>query len=698
MLVFALAASVLGAEETGLSLDRLYSLPRIIGTAPVRPAWSPDGRKLAFLWNEAGYDFRDVYAIDVAAPTPSRITSLSPTSPPREADPGVVEVVWHPDGGRILFRLGSELFLVSSGGGKPEKVAEGSEARFSPDGRYLAYLRRGDLFVRDTNATERALVSDPRAEVFVESFEWSLDGRSIAFVQEDESRVPLRGIPDYLAKPEVELVPVRRPYPGEEPATVRLGVVGLGEGARFFDLGGAPVDPIFSYRWSRDGRLLVDTSDLYVKKRRILVVEPAAGTVREIYREEEPENVTAYWQAEWAPDGRAVYFLSDRDEDYHVYRMPLEGGTPARITSGDFAVSQFAVTPTALVFVANSPRPEDRQIFRVGLEGGDVVRMSRERGTHTPVISPDGRFAASLFSSDRMPPELLVTQLQGGVETRVTRSPLPEFDRLSWVSPEYVSFESHVDGATIHGRLQVPQGLDRTKKHPAIVGSIYSNTVRNQWGGRNAHPLWGLERRLLEKGYVLFNIDIRGSWGRGKSFRRGIGKDYGGIDVEDIVSGVRYLSSLPFVDSERIGIWGSSYGGLLTCMSLFTRPELFRAGVAGAPATNVLHATTGEMRVMMAPEDARAAYEAASAYTRAEGLEDPLLLIHGMRDRTVLYQDSVFLVDRLMRLGKNVDFVSLPDAGHGWDLEELHETRFAFRKLVEFFDRHLKGESHATEE
>ena len=266
------------------------------------------------------------------------------------------------------------------------------------------------------------------------------------------------------------------------------------------------------------------------------------------------------------------------------------------------------------------------------------------------------------------------------------------------MSPEYVSFESHVDGATIHGRLQVPQGLDRTKKHPAIVGSIYSNTVRNQWGGRNAHPLWGLERRLLEKGYVLFNIDIRGSWGRGKSFRRGIGKDYGGIDVEDIVSGVRYLSSLPFVDSERIGIWGSSYGGLLTCMSLFTRPELFRAGVAGAPATNVFHATTGEMRVMMAPEDERAAYEAASAYTRAEGLEDPLLLIHGMRDRTVLYQDSVFLVDRLMRLGKNVDFVSLPDAGHGWDLEELHETRFAFRKLVEFFDRHLKGESHATEE
>ncbi len=696
MLALVLAASALASYEVGPALDRLYSLPRIIGTAPVSPAWSPDGRKLLFLWNDAGYDFKDVFVIDVDAPTPSRLTSLSPAGPPREGDPGVADAVWHPDGRKILFRLGSELFLVSADGGAPQRVAEGSQARFSPNGHHLAYLHRGDLLLQDTDFAERTLVSDPRAEVFVESFEWSLDGASIAFVEEDESRVALRGIPDYLEKPEVELVRVRRPYPGEEPARVRLGVVGVGQGAipRFFDLGGTRVDPIFSYRWSGEGNLLVDTSDLYVKNRRILVVEPGSTAVREVYREEEPENVSAYWQAEWAPGGRAIYFLSDRDEEYHVYRLPLEGGMPSRITSGNFAVSQIAVTPTALVFVANSPRPEDRQVFRIGLEGGDPIRMSRESGTHTPFVSPDGRFAASLFSSDSTPPELFLTSLQGGRETRVTRSPLPEFDALSWASPEYVSFKSHVDGAAIHGRLQVPANLDRTRKHPAIVGSIYSNTVRNQWGGRNAHPLWGLERHLLEKGYILFNIDIRGSWGRGKAFRRGIRTNYGGIDVEDVASGVRYLSGLPFVDTERIGIWGSSYGGLLTCMSLFKKPELFRAGVAGAPATNVFHATTGEMRVMMAPEDERSAYEAASAYTHAEGLEDPLLLIHGMRDRTVLYQDSVFLVDRLMRLGKNVDFVSLPDAGHGWDLEELHETRFAFRKLIEFFDRHLKGASH----
>ncbi|HJS74019.1 MAG TPA: DPP IV N-terminal domain-containing protein, partial [Vicinamibacteria bacterium] len=346
MLVLALAAVL--ASEGAPTLDRLYSFPRLIGTAPAEPAWSADGKTLAFLWNESGYDFRDVYLVDVGSMKPRRLTSLSPASPPQEGDRGVVDVSFHPDGKSVLFQRGSELFRVSTEGGTPERVAEGSRAAFSSDGR-LAYLHHGDLL-----SSGRSLAADPRAEVSVESFEWSPDGASLAFVEEDETRVPVRGIPDYLAKPEVALVPVRRPYPGETSASSRLGVVAAsGAAPRYFDLGGEPVDPIFSYRWSRDGKLLVDTSDLYVKRRRILVVEPSSGAVREVYREDEPENVTAYWQAEWAPSGDAIYFLSDRDEDYHVYRIGVGGGAPTRITSGPFAVSQFAVTKTAVVFVAN---------------------------------------------------------------------------------------------------------------------------------------------------------------------------------------------------------------------------------------------------------------------------------------------------------------------------------------------------------
>jgi dipeptidyl-peptidase-4 len=285
----------------------------------------------------------------------------------------------------------------------------------------------------------------------------------------------------------------------------------------------------------------------------------------------------------------------------------------------------------------------------------------------------------------------------------VTYSPVPEFDEYSWIEAEFVSFPSHVDGSTLHGRIALPVDFDPARKYPAIVGSVYTDSVRNQWGWRTAHPTWGLDQYLLQEGYVVFNVDMRGSWGRGREHRRGIRLDYGGIDIEDIESGVRFLETLGYVDMDRIGIWGSSYGGLMTAMSLFRKPGLFAAGIAGAPATNVRHALTGQMAVMMRPQDQPAEYDDSSPVEHGHDLRDPLMIIHGMRDWVVLYRDSVTLVQRLVLLGKDVELVTLPNAGHGWDAEGLAQTRFAFRKMVDFFDRHLwetcegqKGEPRET--
>ena len=189
---------------------------------------------------------------------------------------------------------------------------------------------------------------------------------------------------------------------------------------------------------------------------------------------------------------------------------------------------------------------------------------------------------------------------------------------------------------------------------------------------------------------MLLNVDMRGSWGRGREHRRGIRLDYGGMDIEDLESGVRFLGTLGYIDTDRVGIWGSSYGGLMTAMSLFRKPGLYAAGVAGAPATNVWHALTGQMAVMMRPEDQPEEYADSSPFMHGHGLEDPLMIIHGMRDWVVLFKDSVTLVQRLLMLDKDVELVALPNAGHGWDNEGLAQTRYAFKRLVRHFDRHLK--------
>lgn len=717
------AASAQPASPGVPSLDRLYSLPRLIGTAPIAPAWSPDSTRVAFLWNDEGTNFYDVWMLEVATPQPRRLTRFPrpqvlatgdevarrQAESRAEQEPGATAVTWHPDGSRLVVSVRGDLFLLTPGA-EPQPLTRtpAPEVRpaFNRAGTQLAYVREGDVWIQDladVTVAPRRVTSVGRPAVSVESFQWAPDGTRLALVEVDRTNVPERGIPDYLTD-EPRLNPVRRPYPGEPSERRRFGLVAAAGGeVRWADLGPDRQDSIVGYDWSPDGReLVIDTSDLYVKHRRMLIVDAMSRRVEPWFEERDPNNVTAQWWVRWAPDGRGLYFVSDRDEDYHVYYRARAGGDVRRVTRGDWAVFDVSIAPAAraLFVVANQGRPEERHVYRVPLDGGEPVRVSHRPGTHDPTISPDGRWAAVQFSSDTTPPDLLLTRADAprasaDAERQVTRSPLPEFSKYTWIAPQYVTFTQHQDGVTLHGRLMLPPGAASAptaaspRRYPAILGSVYSNTVRNQWGGRTAHPLWGLDQYLVHRGYVLLNVDVSGSSGHGKAFRQRIGLDYGGIDVEDLHSGVKYLIARGDVDAGRIGIWGSSYGGLLTTMSLFTKPGVYRAGVAGAPATNVFHALTGEMRVMMRPQEQAQAYAEASSYTKAAGLQDHLMIIHGMRDRIVLFRDSVHLTQRLIQLDKDVDLVALPDAEHGWDLESLAQTRFAFRKLVGHFDRYL---------
>jgi dipeptidyl-peptidase-4 len=714
-----------------LTIDRLYSLPSLIGTAPGGFSWSGDGRYVAFLWNDEGHNFRDVWMLDVENLNggPERVTrmphsEISATDPDdpvsvaeaeirHQSDGGVNSAAWHPDGRQMLVSLRGDLWLVAPGSA-PRRLTETraaeTQAAYSPAGDVLAFLREGDLWLMAADGPASAAVrgtSVARPGVRIASYRWSPDGSRVAVLEMDEQSVAVRGIPDYLSE-ETRMVEIRRAYPGEEAVRQRVGVVDAiltpsdGSEVEWIELGGGPSgavtpDMLLSYRWSPDGdRLAIDTSDLFAKDRRVFVVDlggDGAPATRLVVREQEPLNETFYyWRIEWSRDSRQLYFLSDRDEDYHVWAVAPSEATPdpVQLTRGPWAVASMHPVEGGLVVVGNRGNAEERHLFVVGDGGGDAVRLSQRAGTHAPTVSPDGRYAAVAFSSDDTPPELLLTALgPERSERSVTESPVAEFANYDWVVPRYVTFPSHVDGTTLNGRLTLPPDFDSTRTYPAILGSVYTDAVRNQWGGRTAHPTWGLDQYLAQEGYILLNVDMRGSWGRGRDHRRGIRLDYGGMDIEDLESGVRFLETLGYVDMDRVGIWGSSYGGLMTAMSLFRKPGLYAAGVAGAPATSVWHALTGQMAVMLSPEDSPDEYADSSPFMHADGLEDPLMIIHGMRDRVVLFKDSMTLVQRLIVLGKDVDLVVLPNSGHGWDNENLTQTRFAFTKMVEFFDRHL---------
>ena len=486
----------------------------------------------------------------------------------------------------------------------------------------------------------------------------------------------------------VRLRKVPRAFPGDPDSVRKIGILDLPQGEISW------VDREFatlhSFSWSPSGgRLLMEESAEYASKRSIYVCEADDLKLHTAYREESPSFTFSWiWSSQWIDDDR-IALTSDGSGFCHLYALDLETSQTRQLTSGEWEVLEtFPVRGGSLYFIANRSRPENRELYSVDLGSGDIQRASDRDGVYRPSISASGKNVCVLFSDDMTPFDLYFIR-QGKLE-RVTESLLPGFEEFQWAKPQYLTIPGGGSSVEIRIRMMLPPDFDPGKKYPAIIGSVYSNAVLNQWGGRDAHPTWGLDQYLVQvEKYVLLNLDLRGSLGYGRKFRADMLRGYGVVDIQDIAAAARYLQSLPYIRGDRIGIWGSSYGGLLTLMSLFKNPGLFACGIAGAPATNVYHAFPGQMEVMKSAEDSEA-YEGSSAYFWSQGLEDPAMIIHGVRDTTVLFMDSVSLASKMIEEGKDFEFVVLPDAAHAWDLGPTHQTLFAFRKMVDFFGRHLR--------
>ncbi len=715
LLCLGVSLGPLSAQPAGkklLTLDRLYSLPSLIGTRPELPQWSPDSRHLAFLWNDQGMPFLDLWAVNTTGGSqPIRLTHMPHPAAPVdtgtdvaklqaqasfETDHGIADVAWSADSKQIFFTLHGHLFSVVPGS-EPKTVESSSVATLlpAPTAPALAYITAsGALSLLQPASAHATPLYTPAADgLSIEEAHWSPDGTQLAIIEADSRGVPVRGIPDYLAD-EATLTKVKRPFPGEPSETRRLGIVSTaGEPTRWLPLPGSPMDLIFGVSWSPDGQsLLVDRSDLYIKHRRLLQINVASGTSTTLVLEDDPQNVTAEWWSAWAPDGKGIYYTSDQPpaNDYAVFYKPVANGAPQLALAGNYAVFSSEIAPAAhmLFATANPDHSEQRQIILLDLHGKAAPHVLRSMpGTHTAVASPNGELLADIFSSDTAPPDLYLLHSADATVQRITTSPLPEFNDYQWLAATYVTFPNVHDGTIVHARMTSPPIATNSKPRAAILGSVYSNTARNQWGGRIYHPTWGLDQYLAQQGYVLLNPDIRGSSGYGRAFRQRLALDYGGIDVDDLYSAAQFLITSGTADPHRIGMWGSSYGGLLTTTSLFTHPETFQAGVAGAPATSLFHALTGEMRTMMDPQTHTDAYTHASAFLKSGGLQGHLMLMQGMRDDVVLFKDSVTLTERLILQGKDVTLTPLPDAPHGWDTQGLAQTRYAYRKLVDYFNR-----------
>lgn len=694
--------TTISAQVSALTLDDVFASPAMTGTTPARPTWAPDSRHVAFSWSEPGQSGRGLW---VATYDGQQVRLVS-----QEASPSVRSYDWA-DKVTIISLRGNELWRTSLDSGEDApfmSIEPGAYAlTLFPSGNQAAYLKDGDLWLADFESNENRQLTDigipslsslpkgrysrPEQEIGPgiwsgPTYKWSPDGQTIAIHVVDRRQMRRVPFPDYLA-PETNPNEVRRGYPGDPNEIRRVGLLDVQRGSvTYLDLPEPDANQVMDFNWSPRGDLLVDIASDTAVDRRLFVVPSGEIEPRQIWQSvRESRSYTAF-ASNWHADGEHVVFLSDMGDRYGLYVIDATPSRdlPQRLTDPTYDVlSEPTVVGRALFYTGNGVNPYEQHVYRVNLSGGEPQQLTHLAGRNTGYPSPDGRHLAFLHSSDSSPTELYVAPANGDEAIRITHSPLPAFHDRTWAAAEYVSFPSLVDDYTLHARILKPANLLPGKQYPVLFGPVYSNTAKNRWTGTSRL----IQQVLLEKGYIVVQVDSRGSDGYGRAFREEFALGFADQDIEDYASAVAYMESLDYVDPDRIGIWGSSYGGTLSVYSLLKKPGLFQAGVAAAAAVDPIFFGTDDVAIVRTPQTHPEVFE-RKAIEYAANLEDHLMFIHGMQDHVVPFKTTAVLAEELMRQGKNFDFVFAPGATHGWS-REPHHARYLYGKLIEFFDRYL---------
>jgi dipeptidyl-peptidase-4 len=340
--------------------------------------------------------------------------------------------------------------------------------------------------------------------------------------------------------------------------------------------------------------------------------------------------------------------------------------------------------------------PTESHLYRVPLVGGDIEQITEPGGWHDATVAPDGSFFVDSGEGPLRPPYTAIRSPSGELLTYITENPLdeshPYAPYLAGHRPYEFSTLQTADGTVLQYQLMLPAGFDPANQYPAVVylygGPGAGQSVRKVWpiDGR----LMGMRQILARHGYVVFTIDNRGTPNRGKAFEDVLYRNMGDYEVRDQLLGLEWLKSQPYVDEDNVGVFGWSYGGYLTLMLLTKSPGSYKAGISGAPVTNWrLYDTHYTERYMGDPNDGDGKYEVSSPITYAENLSDPMLLVHGMADDNVFFDNSVQMIDALQESSRPFEMMTYPGKRHRIVGEA--ENAHLWNMYLEFFDRNLKS-------
>jgi dipeptidyl-peptidase 4 len=575
-------------------------------------------------------------------------------------------------------------------------------AKLSPDGTHAAYVSQQNVYVEDlASGQTKALTTDGTRKLINgtfdwayeeefacrDGFQWSPDSKHISFWQIDANKIRDFYLINNTDSVYSKIIPVEYPTIGQPPSPAKIGIVNIDD-AKIVWLA-IPGDPQQHYltrmEWNSATELLVQQFNRKQNESNIFTCNPMTGGAKLIHNEKDAAWIDIYspWENVYALDfrhkfpwlnkGKEFLWISEKDGWRHVYRIATDGSKETLITKGDFDMMDIRLVdePHNLIYFLASPtNATQKYLYRTKLDGLgklELVSPATLEGTHDYDISPSGKFAFHSFSNVHTKP----------VSEMISLQPYKTLDEKESVASKLVSAQEDMhteffkvkteEGIEMDGWMVKPKNFDPTKKYPVLF-FVYTEP----WGA-NVHDSFGASFNFLfngdlsEEGYIYISIDNRGTPApKGSAWRKSVYRKIGIINIRDQAMAAKEIIKWPYVDPERIAVWGWSGGGAATLNLMFQFPQIYKTGIAVSAVTNQLtYDNIYQERYMGLPEESLQDIIAGSPLTYAKNLAGNLLYIHGTGDDNVHYANAEMLLNELIKYNKQFQFMAYPNRTHG---------------------------------
>jgi dipeptidyl-peptidase-4 len=709
-----------------LTIKKIFSGKIVKYSAPSSIAWL-NSKKIIYIKTDESSKISSIYTYDLRGFKETLIlsgekllreypTKLTPqqimiAERRREKSKGIISYQLSNDRKRILIPFSGEIFIFNLANKTLDKIYAGDSPainpEFSPNNKFISYIKNNDLHIYDLSTRKEKRLTKKAGKyikngmgefVAMEemgryvSYWWSPNSKYIAYISSDESEVKRYPLPTYFSnKGFPEIYQESYPSAGTHNAKVILKIVNIDDGeiTKIFP---EQYKEVYLPRvcWARDNLIFYQVQDRRQKTLKLFSYSIDSKKNKLILEEKSDTWVNITGNPVFFKHKDRFFWLSERDGNRHIYLYDFNGKLIKQLTKGDWQVSSISKhyeKRYVLYFYSNKNNPLDNYLYGMDYRKKIMSRITKGSGQHKIIFSRSNRFYIEKITSYKFPYKIYYKKINGKISKLILGSDENLYKKYNLVEPEIIKIKN--EGETLYSSLLKPPNFNPSKKYPLIVyiyGGPHSQHVANRWGG----DFYLYHQFLAQNGFLVYTLDNRGTFNRGKKFEEYIYRELGKIELKDQLAGVNYLIKQGFVDENRIGIWGGSYGGFMTIYSLINAPSVFKVGVALAPVTDWhFYDTHYTERYLDIPSENKEGYKKSSPLNFADRLKNRLFLIFGLHDDNVHPVHSIDFIKKLEDNNTKFDLLIYPNRAHS--LKGIKTRIHLFESIFEFFKKNLNN-------